>query len=291
MDYKPFKEFKFWFLYKSEGVWTVIDQTRPDITLGGLSWANQSSNYYHFNPTNLPSNDIMLNEAIECEWEEYKKRPEHFVGCTADINGATADSAKAIYQNLLTGLLMCRAYKNGKDPDEYSDYISNVLNWINSTDFYTAPASTIYHESFPHGLLYHTLTVYNCMLQLYQIPKFQGKIDIDSATLCCLVHDWCKIGLYEQYKRNVKNEVTNQWERVDAYKRSAFPHTFGHGVSSMYMAMKMFKLTEEEALGIRWHMGKWNVSENEVNEFQQANEHYPMVHLIQFADQLAITEY
>ena len=65
----------------------------------------------------------------------------------------------------------------------------------------------------------------------------------------------------------------------------------GHGTASMFMVMQCMKITPEEAAAIRWHMGKWNVSENEVNEFQQSNEQFPLVHLIQFADQLSITKY
>ena len=57
------------------------------------------------------------------------------------------------------------------------------------------------------------------------------------------------------------------------------------------IANKFFKLDLAECLAIRWHMGRWNVSESEVNEFQQANEQYPLVHMLQFADRLAITAY
>ena len=132
--------------------------------------------------------------------------------------------------------------------------------------------------------------VYENMTDLLRTHKFD-MVDIASATLCCLVHDWCKIGLYEPYLRNVKDPNTGIWNKVKAYKRSDFAHPFGHGAASMYMAQKMFKLTEEEALAIRWHQGRWNVCDAEQNEYQQSCERYPLVHLIQFADQLAITYY
>lgn len=282
-----FENFKFWFLYESSENYTVIEKDTKslvgfiDIDFNIPKFISASSEYN----TSLSENEILE------EWINYTKRPEYIVGKKVEIDGASFEYSKSSYVKLMTGIIMCRAYDNEKNPDEYSDYINKVINWIDSTDFYNSPASTIYHESFPHGLLYHTLQVYNCIIDLYQIPKFNGKIKVESASLCALVHDWCKIGLYESYKKNVKNDNTGQWERVDAYRRGSFPHAFGHGASSMYMAMKLFKLNEEEALAIRWHMGKWNVSENEVNELQQANEHYPLVHLLQFADQLSITEY
>ena len=185
---------------------------------------------------------------------------------------------------------MYRCFRINQNPDNYDNYIEKILNWLSNTDFYEAPASTIYHESFKHGLLYHTLTVYNNMLELFEIPKFNS-VPIDSGALCCLTHDWCKINLYESYKRNVKNEQTGAWEKVDAYKRGTFNYPFGHGAASMFMAMKMFKLTEEEALAIRWHMSMFNVCDSEINEYQQACEQFPLVHLLQFSDQLSITEY
>ena len=92
--------------------------------------------------------------------------------------------------------------------------------------------------------------------------------------------------------RNVKNEETGQWEKVDAFKREYSGLTFGHGVTSMFYAMRyMPDLTEEEAAAIRWHQGRWNVCDAELNEFQRCNEIYPLVHLVQFADQLAIVQY
>ena len=280
---KSFEDFKYWFVYKNSDCYFIIKRAEDQI-LGEISNCGPIL-FYDANHNMFDDTDISE------EFDAYKTRHEYLVGQPISVNGERFEDVKKAYMNLFIGSLMCRAVKAGQNPEDHLDYIDKVINWIESTDFYDAPASTVYHESFPHGLLYHTLTVYNKMIELYQIPTFQNKVDMDSATICCLMHDWCKIGLYEQYKKNVKNDQTGQWERIDAYRRGSFPHVFGHGATSMYMAMKFVKLTEEEALGIRWHMGHWNVSENEVNEFQQANEQYPMVHLIQFADQLAITEY
>ena len=281
---KEFEDFNYWFIYKDSNHHIVIK--REDWKI--LGEIDNSGNVVVFYDAN---HNMFDDIEIQPEFDLYKKRHEYLVGQLVPINGVEFESAKKSYKDLLIGALMCRAIKNSQNPENHFDYINKVIDWIESTDFYEAPASTIYHESFPHGLLYHTLTVYNKMVELYQIPTFQGKIDMDSATICCLMHDWCKIGLYEQYKKNVKNEQTGQWERVDAYRRGSFPHSFGHGATSMYMAMKFVKLTEEEALAIRWHMSMFNVSSNEVNEYQQSCEQYPLVHLLQFADQLSITEY
>lgn len=282
-EFQKFDDYQYWFVYHNFNTWSVVDRATNEV----IGYVQNDS---FVDASSHPLDRIFPNNIIS-DWEQYKLRKEYMVGQKIHLDGVLAETAKSHYIELISGIICCRAYRANNNPDLCNDYIGKVLTWLESGDFYTAPASTIYHESFPHGLLYHTLSVYNNMVDLYQVPKFCASIDIDSAALCCLAHDWCKIGLYQSYKRNIKNEETGQWERVDAYKRGAFPHTFGHGVTSMYMAMKLFKLTEDEALAIRWHMSMFNVSNNEVNEYQQACEQYPLVHLLQFADQLSIVDY
>lgn len=166
-----------------------------------------------------------------------------------------------------------------------------ATNWLKTTDFYEAPASTIYHESEVGGLVKHTLTVAYHALKLCALPEF-NKVNPEDAIFIALVHDWCKIGYYESYQKNVKNETTGQWEKQVAFRRKdLFYSCLGHGVSSMYMAQKFFKLSIDECCAIRWHMSSWRVVDSEMSELQQANETYPLVHLTQFADQLSLVKY
>lgn len=168
---------------------------------------------------------------------------------------------------------------------------SYAVNWLSTTDLYEAPASTIYHESEVGGLLKHTFITAHHAAMLSSLPVFE-KINPEDAIFVALVHDWCKIGYYESYQKNVKNEATGQWEKQTAFKRKDHSYScFGHGVSSMYLAQKFFKLSIDECLAIRWHMGEYNVANNEMNELHQANELYPLVYLLQFADRLACVSY
>ena len=64
------------------------------------------------------------------------------------------------------------------------------------------------------------------------IPTFSD-VDITSAVLVALVHDWCKIDFYESYMKNVKDEETGQWNKVLAYKYSGSKLPFGHGITSI----------------------------------------------------------
>ena len=166
-----------------------------------------------------------------------------------------------------------------------------IVNWLNTTDFYKAPASTQYHESYVGGLCQHSINVANIASDLCELPIFENKVDKNSAVLIALMHDWCKINYYEPYMRNVKNDQTGQWEQKQAFKYKGAQIPLGHGVSSLFIAQKFFRLSLEESLAIRWHMGKWRCIDSEDSELQSANENYPLVHLIQFADQLSIVNY
>ena len=42
--------------------------------------------------------------------------------------------------------------------------VDKLLAWLDTTDFYTAPASTKYHGAYPGGLLEHSLHVYDRLL-------------------------------------------------------------------------------------------------------------------------------
>lgn len=282
-EMKSFSDFKYWFIPKGRMTYDIISKQ-----------TNEHIGAFYSDTSEIDViDDIKYNkEDIQYNWNEYKDcRPEYYVGknslCIKDM---TYEDAMDVYEHLLTGVAFIRAYKRGVDPDTAFSKIYKTLEWLRSGDFYTAPASTIYHESEPSGLLYHTLKVFNKIQELKSVESFKD-VNIEDAVLVALVHDWCKIGLYEMYMRNQKNDETGQWEKVAAYRRGDFLLPMGHGATSMWQASKCFNLSNQEALAIRWHQGRWNVCQEEVNEFQQANETYPLVHMLQFADQLAITKY
>lgn len=200
------------------------------------------------------------------------------------------DSAKSEYYDMLfVGMVLLRNTRNNIAAT--SKAVSGMLDWLHRSDFYAAPASAKYHDAVPGGLLSHSLKVYReaCMMW-NQIDKFKT-VSCESMALATLLHDWCKIGLYEQYKRNEKTDY--MWIKRDAYrlKDSARAFVLGHGTSSLHIAQKFFNLSMEEACAIRWHMGAWCVSDYEKNELRVAGVKYPLVHLVQFADELSLVQY
>ena len=131
------------------------------------------------------------------------------------------------------------------------DGAEQFLNWLQTTDFFTAPASTKFHCACPEGLLMHSLNVYNVLMEKHFDPKTD---DLESVTICTLLHDLCKAQFYKTSKRNVKNELTGAWEQVPYYTvEDVFP--YGHGEKSVFLIERFMRLKTSEAMAIRWHMG------------------------------------
>lgn len=171
------------------------------------------------------------------------------------------------------------------------DGIKDLINYLEESDFFEAPASTIYHGSYEGGLLTHSLNVYECLLFEYynlQDSEFNlPKIDEESLIIVALLHDLCKVNCYIPSFRNVKNENTGKWEKVPCYRREPlFP--MGHGGKSIFIIQQFIKLTPEEAQAIFWHMGAYDTSQYMTwNELGKAYENNLLAFLLHQADMKA----
>ena len=95
-----------------------------------------------------------------------------------------------------------------------------LLEWLESTDFFSAPASTRFHAAYAGGLLAHSLNVYHVFLEKHYDPKTD---DLESVTICTLLHDLCKAGFYDVEYRNRKNDE-GVWKRFRSMlSMTAFP--------------------------------------------------------------------
>lgn len=212
----------------------------------------------------------------------------------SELKPEDVPALKNIYDKLIRSVAIIRAIRNNKyDERKVNERVDKIISWLESTDFYNAPASTRYHETFEGGLLYHTLCVTANIIAIGDSAPFAKNVNIEDAVLVALVHDWCKIGKYQSYQKNVKNEETGTWEKVTAYKyQDSVPYPLGHGVTSAYIANKFFNLKIEEFAAIEFHMGRWEAgTDYQQNDMQQANENIPLCYLLQFADQVACTKY
>ena len=148
-----------------------------------------------------------------------------------------------------------------------------LLNWLLTTDFFTAPASTKYHCACEGGLVQHSVTVYHT-LRDYHFNETED--NEESFAICALLHDLCKAEFYKVSTRNVKNEVTGSWEKQPFYMvEDSFP--FGHGEKSVFLIERFMRLKPSEAMAIRWHMGGFdNAAKGGDFSISLAYEKYPL---------------
>ncbi|MBO5448989.1 MAG: hydrolase [Ruminococcus sp.] len=161
-----------------------------------------------------------------------------------------------------------------------------LMNYLlgESSDFFSAPASTRYHGAYEGGLCEHSLHVYDCLKDYLERNRVQNEYGLsypdESIAIVSLLHDICKVNLYRVSFRNAKNEQ-GVWEKVPYYEyHDTLP--YGHGEKSVYIVSSYMRLTREEAMAIRWHMG-FSGEEN-TNTIGKALEMYPLALAVHIAD-------
>lgn len=131
--------------------------------------------------------------------------------------------------------------------------IENLINFLEKSDFFIAPASTRFHGNFEGGLAAHSMQVYEILKHKVENCVMDINISEESIILIGLLHDICKTNFYKVDYRNAKNAL-GVWEKVPYYTvDDTIP--YGHGEKSVMMITEYMKLTSEEKYAIRWHMG------------------------------------
>ncbi|MBE5757527.1 MAG: hydrolase [Clostridiales bacterium] len=142
----------------------------------------------------------------------------------------------------------------------YNKYIKRdggkeLLEFLEKSDFFVAPASTQFHSNFQGGLCEHSLNVYNRFLKMIKLEygdNYQEKVSDETIAICGLLHDVCKVDTFKSDVRNKK--IDGNWVQVPCYTvEDNLP--YGHGEKSVYIISGFMRLTREEAMIINWHMG------------------------------------
>ena len=160
-----------------------------------------------------------------------------------------------------------------------------LLAFLESSDFFTAPASTRFHCAFEGGLVSHSVNVYKRLLEMAE-KEFGENVNKETVTICSLFHDVCKCCFYKTEYRNVKDETGN-WIKKPYYAIDD-PLPYGHGEKSVYIINGYMRLTREEALAINWHMGGFDkrVAGGDF-QFSKAYYKYPICVMTHLADVMA----
>lgn len=184
------------------------------------------------------------------------------------------------------------------------DGMDKLLRYIRkNTDFYKAPASTRFHLACEGGLLQHSLNVYDCLVAKRESPIWKDilkEIPDESLILIALLHDLCKTNFYVEGTKNQKTYDAEKvaaaenwqrkhdaqgdfiWETVKSYQvEDQLP--LGHGEKSVMLIQCYIRLTMQEVMAIRWHMG-FSEEKANYNALGSAMEKYPIVLAVHEAD-------
>lgn len=160
-----------------------------------------------------------------------------------------------------------------------------LLDYLqNKSDFFTCPASAKFHGAYAGGLCDHSVNVYHCLrdyLERERVKELYGlEYGEESVAIVSLLHDVCKIGCYKAGSRNVKGP-DGKWQTVPTYfYEDNLP--YGHGEKSVYILSGFLRLTREEAMAIRWHMGFSGDEDKRL--VGQALQQYPLAFALSMAD-------
>lgn len=169
------------------------------------------------------------------------------------------------------------------------DGADKLLDYLLSTDFFTAPASGRNHLAEQGGLCQHSMNVYHRLLKEVQDEygaDWQKIYSEETVAICALLHDICKVNFYKEDSKNVK--VNGVWEQVPYYTiEDQLP--YGHGEKSVYIINGFMRITREEAMAINWHMGAFDARVMGGNQFgmKAAYEQYPIAFMLHIADMQA----
>lgn len=150
--------------------------------------------------------------------------------------------------------------------------------------FFTAPASTKYHGNYEGGLFDHSYMVAHYLKKLTEECRLDWQ-NPRSPLLVGMFHDLCKM---DSYQHPVIAETLGGEEIRDDFKWEYATDTLlkGHGDKSVMVLAQYFKLTEEEIMCIRYHMGAF-CDKSEWNDYTRAVHKYTNVLWTHQADMLA----
>ncbi len=180
-----------------------------------------------------------------------------------------------------------------KDPME----TAALKDWLDKTDFWTAPASTKFHGNFKGGLSLHTVMVIKQALEFAKpvLENFFISPGADKYTITAkdifisaLVHDFCKTGFYGIEYRNTK-DISGNWVKQPYYKTKSENRNLGHGNESVLMMLKIMPSMIDNRMvmeAVSRHMGFSDLSESEGYNYSNFLDN-PLVILLQLADQTA----
>jgi hypothetical protein len=172
--------------------------------------------------------------------------------------------------------------------EKFTEFIGDIVpqgvfEELQVNGFFTAPASTKYHGAYEGGLFDHSLATAEALVEL--TDKLDLKwVNPRSPRIIGMFHDLCKIDKYKKSEnKDHFDDKTQRWEYSYTYDDNVLIE--GHGDKSVMMLSQYFKLTFEEILCIRYHMGAYE--KNDWNQYDAAIRYHNNVLYTHMADMIA----
>lgn len=164
-----------------------------------------------------------------------------------------------------------------------------LIEFLKTSDYFTAPASIRFHGNVPSGLVNHSWLVFQKLEQ--KNKEYALNYSDETIAIAGLFHDLCKVHFYtesveeatppqlkwiksmfeERGVNELPKNITKRYAStlIDHFKANGDVNKLpekehewqvddqlplGHGEKSVYVLQKYIQLTDEEALAIRWHM-------------------------------------
>lgn len=164
---------------------------------------------------------------------------------------------------------------------------TDIIDKLNTDGFFKAPASTKYHGAYEGGLFDHSYNVASALIVLTEMNGLSWERP-ESPYIIGMFHDLCKQDQYQHppgetlYSRDAEFHLLdeNHWE----YNSDTLLK--GHGDKSVMLLSRYLRLTMEEVLCIRYHMGAF-VDQKEWGDYTGAIHLYPNVLWTHMADMIA----
>lgn len=177
--------------------------------------------------------------------------------------------------------------------------IDGLINKLETSDFFYAPASTKYHNCFAGGLADHSLNVYYNLKRMVENKGLEEQIPEESIIICAILHDFSKINFYEKTIRNKKvyteqgskydNLGNYEWVSEESYSTKSDSERFvygNHEETSEFMIRSFIPLTLEESVAVLNHHGGVGYDSTKTN-FPSVYNKYPLACLLHLADMMS----
>ena len=92
--------------------------------------------------------------------------------------------------------------------------MDKLISWTEKTDFFTAPASSMFHGNYEGALCEHSLNVYDLFKEKNE--RYELGLSEESVKIMALLHDLCKADFYKPTTRNKK--IDGKWTAVPWYE-------------------------------------------------------------------------